>query len=94
MPAPPKKVYRDDWDTGSHEAYEEKPLYQPRVKAKSGAVSGLLRSLGGLLIVGGIFWGTYILSSGGDMAALTKAPGPVHVCIAGVVLSVLAKFLE
>jgi hypothetical protein len=93
MPAPPKKVYRDDWDTGSHEAYEEKPLYQPRVKTRSRADNGFLRSIGGLLIVGGIFWGTYLLSSGGDSAALTRFPGPVYVCGAGGVFSILSKFL-
>lgn len=93
MPAPPKKRYQDDWDTGSHQAYEEKPVIQRRVKTRNAAGNGFLRSLGGLLIVGGIFWGTYILSSGGDVSALTKAPGPVHVCGAGVVISILAKYV-
>ena len=93
MPLPPKKTYQDDWDTGSHQAYEEKPLIQPRVKTRNPAGNGFLRSLGSLLIVGGIFWGTYILSSGGDVSALTRVPGPVAVCAAGVVISIISKFV-
>jgi len=55
--------------------------------------NGLLRSVGGLFMVGGIFWGTYILSSGGDFSMLTRAPGPVHVIAAGVVISIIAKYI-
>jgi len=90
---PPKKVYQDEWGTGSHQAYEEKPKYQPRIKSGGRKGNGLLRSVGGLFMVGGIFWGTYILSSGGDFSMLTRAPGPVHVIAAGVVISIIAKYI-
>jgi len=93
MTQPPKKVYQDEWGTGSHQPYEEKPKYQPRIKSGGRQGNGFLRSIGGLLMVGGIFWGTYILSSGGNFSMLTKAPGPVHVIAAGVVISIIAKYI-
>jgi len=93
MTPPPKKVYQDEWGTGTHEAYEDKPVYQPRVKTKGREGNGFLRAFGGLLMVGGIFWGTYIVTSGGDFSLLTRFPGPVHVLAAGVVISIIAKFL-
>lgn len=93
MTPPPKKVYQDEWDTGHHEAYEERPVYQPRKVVKQRKANGFLGAVGGLLIVGGIFWGTYLLSSGRNTSVLLTFPGPVWVAGAGVVVSLVARYI-
>jgi hypothetical protein len=84
----------DDWGTAKHETFQERPDYRVRNDRQTKRDNGLLAALGGLLIVGGICWAAYLLSSGSGMDSLTKTPGPVEVCAAGVVFSILAKIVR
>ena len=91
---PPKKVYQDQWGTGTHEGYEDRPKYQPR-KAPKQRGSSLLRSLGALMIVGGLFWGAYLFTvKGATVASLEQNHGPAFLCGAGVLVSVLGKYIR
>ena len=95
MQQPPKnKVIQDEWGTTTREAYEDRPVYQPRRKAPQRQGSGLIKSIGGLMIVGSIFWGTYLVTNGADPSALWKAQGPCPLCGLGVVVSILGKYLR
>src|SRR5258708_10371292 len=61
---PKNKVIQDEWGTTTREAYDDKPVFQqPRRKALPRKGSGSVKSIGGLLILGGIFWGTYLVTS-------------------------------
>src|SRR2546423_10676090 len=95
MQQPPKnKVIQDEWGTTTREAYEDKPIYQTRRKTPQREGSGLIKSIGGLMIVGAIFWGTYLVTNGADPSALWKAQGPGPLCGLGVVVSFLGKYLR
>ena len=95
MQQPPKnKVTQDEWGTTTREAYEDRPTYQPRRKTPQRQGSGLIKSIGGLMIVGAIFWGTYLVTNGADPSALWQATGPVPLCGLGVVVSILGKYLR
>ena len=94
---PPKgKVYKDAWGTtGTREGYEDRPQYRPRQSPPKRQGSAFLRSLGSLMIVGGIFWGVYLFtSSGANVDILRQNLGPALVCGAGVVVSLLGKYLR
>lgn len=84
----------DDWGTAKHETLQERPNYRVRTDRQVKKDNGLLAAIGGLLIVGGICWAAYLLSSGSGMASLTKTPGPVQVCGTGLVFSILAKIFR
>jgi hypothetical protein len=98
MPELPKpKVIEDEWGT-TRIGYEDRPVFQPpRKSAPKRQGSPLLRSLGGLLVVGGIFWGTYVITSVDGPAALLK-PGlpsrPVLMCASGVLILLLQKLIR
>lgn len=92
---PPKtKVIQDEWGTTTREAYEEKPRVQPRIKKPHRQGSGFIKTIGGLMIVGGILWGTYLVTTGAEPASLWQAQGPVPLCGLGIVVSVLGKYLK
>jgi hypothetical protein len=91
---PPKKIYQDQWGTGTREGYEDRPQYQPRTAPKKKG-SGLLRALGGLMIVGGLFWGAYLFTvKGATVESLEQNRAPAYVCGAGVVISLLGKYIR
>ncbi len=93
---PPKKIYQDQWGTGTREGYDDRPQtqYQPR-KAPPKRGNGPLRSLGGLMIVGGLFWGVYLFTAhGATAAALQQNHGPALVCGGGVVISLIGKYIR
>jgi len=89
-----KKVYQDNWGTGAREGYEDLGPARPLRAAQKAPGSPLLRGVGGLGIVGGIFWGVYLLFYGGGMIALQQNHGPMAVVGLGAVCSVLGKYLR
>ncbi len=92
---PKNKVIQDEWGTTTREAYDDKPVFQqPRRKALPRKGSGSVKSIGGLLILGGIFWGTYLVTSGTAPAELWKMSGPGPLCALGVAVSILGKYLR
>lgn len=93
---PPKgKEYKDAWGTGAREGYEDRAQYRPRQSPPKRQGSAFLRSIGSLMIVGGIFWGVYLFTStGANVDILRQNHGPAWVCGAGVVVSILGKYLR
>lgn len=91
----PKKEYKDDWQTSSREGYEDRGAFRPSRIAQKQEGSSILRTVGAMTIVGGIFWGVYLVTRGGDMiAALQANHGPIAIIALGAVSSVLGKFLR
>ena len=94
QPQPSKKAYQDEWGDTTRIGYEDKPVYQPRKRAPGRQGNKFLGSLGSLLIVGALLWGTYLLTSNGfNASVLLKFPGPVHVAGAGVIVSIISRFV-
>ena len=91
---PAKKIYKDNWGTGAREGYEDLGPARPRREAQKQRGSPLLRGLGGLAIVGGIFWGAYIFFYAGGIIALQHSYGPMAVVGLGAVCSVMGKYLR
>lgn len=94
-PVPPKKIYEDEWgDTRA--GYEDRSAYRPQKKKQSAGGNRFVGTLGSLIIVGGIAWGAYLVTSSPtfDTSVLLKFPGPVHVCAVGLIISVISKFMR
>ena len=87
-----QKVYEDEWGT-SRIGYEDRPVYQPRKAAPKRHGNTFLRSLGGVLVVGGIFWGTYLLTSIDGPPALLK-PGVPSRPVLAVAIGLLILLVE
>jgi len=48
-----------------------------------------------MMIVGSLFWGTYVFAANGAaLAALEQNHGPAFLCGAGVVVSLLGKYIR
>ena len=96
QPLPNPKIIEDEWGT-SRVGYEDRPVYQPRKTAPKRKGNAFLRSLGGLLVLAGIFWGTYLITSTAGPPALLK-PGvpsrPVLACAAGLLILLLEKLFR
>jgi hypothetical protein len=91
----PKKEYKDDWQTSSREGYEDRGAFRPVRTAQKQGGSSILRTVGAITIVGGIFWGVYLATRGGNLvAALEANHGPIAIIALGAVASVLGKFLR
>lgn len=89
------KNYKDDWGTGAREGYEDRGAFRPPRAAATDSGSPILRTLGGIAIVGGICWGVFLVTSAGNsMAALQQNHGPIAIIALGVVASVLGKYLR
>ncbi|HEY6249014.1 MAG TPA: hypothetical protein VI685_03580 [Candidatus Angelobacter sp.] len=92
---PPKA--EDEWGTTIREGYEDRPVYQPKKAAPKRKGSPLLRAIGGLAIVGGIAWGTYVVTSTQGVAGLLR-PGwparPIVLVAAGLLTLLLEKLLR
>ena len=90
-----QKDYRDEWGTGAREGYEDRGTFRPPRAPRKERGSPLLRMMGAIAIVGGICWGTYLVTAtGGSMAALQENHGPVAIIGLGVVASILGKYLR
>src|SRR5262245_45748357 len=86
---------KDEWGTGAREGYEDRGAFRPPRAPKKESGSSILRFLGALAIVGGVFWGTYLVTQGGDiMQALQQNHGPIAIVALGVVVSLLGKYLR
>jgi hypothetical protein len=95
--SPPKhNGYQDDWGDG-REGYEDRGVFR-EARADSGGGGNLLKSVGGLAIVGGILWVTYLVATGGGIHdisnILQQNRGPVVVIALGAISSLLGKFLR
>ena len=96
----PKEPIQDEWGTTTRIGYEDRPAYHaPRKTPPKRKGSPLLRAIGGLLVVGGIAWGTYIVTSTEGIGGLLR-PGsgwparPVIVCAAGLLILLLEKLIR
>jgi hypothetical protein len=91
----PKKRFKDEWETGAREGYEDPGVFRERRAPQRREGSSILRTVGGLAIVGGILWGAYMVTRGGDMLdALRQNHGPVAIIGIGVIASLLGKYLR
>ncbi|HKD81811.1 MAG TPA: hypothetical protein VKH81_19110 [Candidatus Angelobacter sp.] len=89
------KNYKDDWGTGAREGYEDRGAFRPPRAAANHSGSPILRTLGGIAMVGGICWGVFLVTSAGNsMAALQQNHGPIAIIALGVIASVLGKYLR
>jgi hypothetical protein len=93
---PPKyKDYQDDWGTTAREGYEDHGPVRPMRAAQHQPGSPVLRTLGAIAIVGGICWGTYLVTQGGNVVrVLEQNRGPVAIVGLGAVSSLLGKYLR
>ena len=90
-----RKGFQDEWGTGAREGYEDRGTFRPPRAPQKQPGSPLLRVMGAIAIVGGICWGTYMVTAtGGSLAPLQANHGPVAIIGLGVVASVLGKFLR
>jgi len=93
----PKRPVQDEWGTSTREGYEDRPVYQPRKAAPQKAGSSILKTVGSVLVVGGILWATYLGTSLGGFSALLK-PGlpsrPILVLAGGLLLLLLEKLIR
>jgi hypothetical protein len=95
-PVPPKtKEFKDDWGTGAREGYEDRGTFRPPRAPKKDPGSPILRYLGAACIAGGMFWGTWLVTQGGDVVNILQTHrGPVILIGLGVISSVLGKYLR
>jgi hypothetical protein len=90
-----QKRFQDDWGTGAREGYEDRGTFRAPRAPRREPGSPLLRIMGAIAIVGGICWGTYLVTmSGNVVAALQQNHGPVAIVGLGVVASILGKYLR
>jgi hypothetical protein len=90
-----QKRFQDEWGTGAREGYEDRGTFRPPRAPQKEPGSPLLRILGAIAIVGGICWGTYLVTLKGNVAiALQQNNGPIAIVGLGVVASVLGKYLK
>ena len=91
-----QKPYQDEWGTGAREGYEDRGTFRPPRAPQKEPGSPLLRILGAIAIVGGICWGTYLVTVNGNnaAAALQQNHGPIAIVGLGVLASVLGKYLK
>lgn len=89
------KDYQDDWGTTAREGYEDHGPVRELRAARRQSGSPILRTLGGIAIVGGICWGTYLVTQGGNVVTvLQQNHGPVAIVALGAVASLLGKYLR
>lgn len=94
--SPPKrKEFQDEWGTGAREGYEDRGAFRPPRARRKERGSPILRTLGGIAIVAGICWGTYVATQGPDwVTALAQNHGPVAIIAIGVVGIILGKYIR
>jgi hypothetical protein len=90
-----QKRFQDEWGTGAREGYEDRGTFRPPRPPQKEPGSPILRILGAIAIVGGICWGTYLVTLNGNVAAaLQQNNGPLAIVGLGVVASILGKYLK
>jgi hypothetical protein len=91
---PSKKPYHDEWGD-TRIGYEDRTAVRPMKASRSSGGNKFLGSIGSFLIVAGILWATYLLTSGKlDTSQLMNFPGPLHVCVAGVIVALISRLLR
>ena len=92
--SPKFKDYKDEWGT-AREGYEDRGAFRPPRVPQKDSGSSILRTIGAITIFGGMCWGTYIVTQGGDIvAALERNYGPIAVIGLGAITSLLGKYLR
>jgi hypothetical protein len=95
QPPPKFKEFKDEWGTTAREGYEDRGAFRQRRVPGKEPGSSVLRKLGGLTIVGGLCWGTYLVTQGSSIVtAMEQNHGPIVVIGIGVVTSLLGKYLR
>lgn len=90
----PKKTYQDEWGD-TRIGYEDRTAVRPMKSNRSSGGNKFLGSVGSFLIVAGILWATYLLTSGKlNTSQLMNFPGPLHVCVAGVIVALISKLMR
>ena len=90
-----QKHFQDEWGTSAREGYEDRGTFRPPRAPQKQPGSPMLRIMGAIAIVGGICWGTYLVTAtGGSFTPLQENHGPVAIIALGVVASVLGKYLR
>jgi hypothetical protein len=96
-PRTPPHYQEDEWGTSTRVGYEPRPVYQPRKAAPKRKGSSFLRTLGGLLVVGGLAWIAYVATSPDGLHALFQ-PGlltrPILALAAGLLVLLLEKLVR
>lgn len=96
-PDPEDHHVKDEWGTTTRIGYEDRPVYQPRKAPPKRKGSPLLRAIGGLAIVGGIFWGVYVVTSTAGINGLfhTGWPArPILLCAGGLLVLLLERMIR
>jgi len=95
-PVPPKnKEYKDEWGTSAREGYEDRGSFRPPRAPKGDPGSPILRYLGGACIVGGMFWGTWLVTQGGEIGVtLQQNRGPVVLVAIGLIATIVGKYVR
>ena len=94
---PPPQSSKDEWGTTTRIGYEDRPAYQPRKVVPKRRGSRFLRTLGSLLVVGGIAWATYVATSADGINALLKTglpSRPILVLAGGLLILLLEKLIR
>jgi hypothetical protein len=87
--------YKDDWGTSAREGYEDRGSFRPPRAPQKEPGSAILRTIGMICIVAGIFWYTYLVTRGGDfLGTMEQNHGPLALAGLGVVVSILGKYLR
>ena len=92
----PKAKHDDTWGTSIREGYDDRPHHrQPRMAPQKPRGNKSLRSLGGMMIVGAMFWGAYLYTSSLNVREnLLEHREPTYLCGAGVLVSLLGKYIR
>jgi hypothetical protein len=95
QPPPKFKEFKDDWGTTARQGYEDRGAFRPPRAPKNDSGSSILRTIGAITIFGGMCWGTYVVTRGGDIVtALEHNYGPLAIIGLGAVTSLLGKYLR
>jgi hypothetical protein len=92
----PKAKKDDTWGTSIREGYDDRTHYRPlRTAPPKPRGNKFLRSLGGMIIVAAMFWGAYLYTSSLNIPEnLRQHREPAYLCGAGLLLSLLGKYIR
>lgn len=92
-----RKPPEDEWGRPTRTGYEDRPAYQPRKVVRQRKGSRFLSTIGGLLVVVGMAWITYVVTSPNGIDTLLK-PGipspPVLTLGAGLLVLLLERLVK
>lgn len=92
------KPTEDEWGSTTRVGYEDRGVFRPRkVTVRQRKGSRFLRVIGGLLVVGGLAWITYISTAPNGFRTLLKPDlqlRPIVMLGAGLLVLLLEKLLK